>query len=146
VDNAPSWNTPAWGAQPWEPPSHPVNFGAAGGGGNAPADNRRRNRRAWLGVFAGVVVVLIALGITGFWKPGFFVTKVFDQSAQQDAVKNILTTTFATPGVESVSCPAKQEVKAGTTFQCTAKISGQDRQVTITVTDSAGNYQVSAPS
>ena len=95
-------------------------------------------------VLGAVVVVLIALGVTGFWKPGFFVTKIFDVTAQQAAIKEVLTTSLGTPAVESVSCPADQKVKAGNTFQCTVKVAGQEKKVTITVKDSDGNYEVSS--
>ncbi|TNC25450.1 DUF4333 domain-containing protein [Amycolatopsis alkalitolerans] len=132
--------------QPGYPPQQQYQqpyYGQQPPGFGAPAPQRKgRGTLLWI-VGGVVVVVLVALGITGFVTPGFFVTKVLDQTAVQDGVKQTLSTYGVT--ADSVSCPAKQEVKAGTTFTCTATVNGKQQQVTVTVLDTAGNYQVGRP-
>jgi len=44
-----------------------------------------------------------------------------------------------------VTCPADQEVKAGTTFDCSLQIDGQAKTVKITVKDDDGTYEVGVP-
>lgn len=99
-------------------------------------------------VVAAVVVVVAVVCVLGFFKPGFFVTTVLDQNAVQNGVKTVLSAQppkgYGQP-VSSVSCPAKQEVKAGGTFDCTAVVDGQRKTVTVTVKDSDGNYEVGQP-
>ncbi|MGI8417414.1 MAG: DUF4333 domain-containing protein, partial [Nakamurella sp.] len=48
----------------------------------------------------------------------------------------------------AASCPdaATTEVKAGNTFTCSVTIDGAQKNVTITVKDDAGTYEVSPPS
>jgi hypothetical protein len=115
-------------------------------GFGAPAAGKKKGggKLLWI-TLAVVVVVVAALGVTGFWMPGFFVTKVLDQSAVQNGVKDTLLKYDSSFKVDSVSCPAKQEVKAGNTFTCTATIGGKPQQITVTVQDSNGNYQVGRP-
>ncbi|WP_020673495.1 DUF4333 domain-containing protein [Amycolatopsis nigrescens] len=129
---------PGYGQQPGQfgPPGYPQQ--------PQPGGEKKSGKGLLIGVVA-LVVVLAALGVTGFWQPGFFVSKVFDTTAQQDAIKGILTDTYKIQGVQSVTCPDKQEVKADTTFDCTAMIGGQEQKVTIKVKDSDGNYEVGTP-
>ncbi|WP_236793020.1 DUF4333 domain-containing protein [Amycolatopsis sp. GM8] len=118
-------------------------YGQQPPGFGAPVEPRKGGMKL-LWIVAGVVIVVVAaLGITGFWMPGFFVTKVLDQSAVQDGVKQMLSTYGVT--ADSVSCPAKQAVKAGNTFTCTATVGGKQEQISVTVLDTDGNYQVGRP-
>lgn len=110
--------------------------------GQQPVSARKGGKLLWT-VIAALVAVVAALGITGFWKPGFFVTRVLDAGAVQDGVRDVLRT-YGSPA-DSVTCPPSQPVKAGTTFTCTAVIGGQRRKVTITVKDEDGKYEVGVP-
>ncbi|WP_436499326.1 DUF4333 domain-containing protein [Actinokineospora sp. HUAS TT18] len=112
--------------------------------GSAPA----KKGNAWVWILVTVVVLAVgAVGVLGFITPGWFNTKVFDQSAIQDGVKSILTDKYNIEKVESVTCPAKQEVKKGAQFTCTAKIAGEDKTINITVkTETNGEYEVAPPS
>lgn len=118
-------------------------YGQQSPGFGAPEPKRGGSGKLLWIVAAVVVVVIAALGITGFVVPGFFVTKVLDQSAVQDGVKQMLSR-YGDPA-DSVTCPADQEVKAGNVFTCSAVIGGTARQITVTVLDTNGNYQVSRP-
>ncbi|GAB3443563.1 DUF4333 domain-containing protein [Actinophytocola sediminis] len=78
---------------------------------------------------------------------GGFGARVFDEQALEgpDGVLSILVDDYAISDVESVDCPADQEVTVGSTFDCVAVIGGEERTVTITVLDDDGAYQVGAP-
>jgi hypothetical protein len=71
--------------------------------------------------------------------------KVFDTAAVQDSVKKIVTDDYRVAGVKDVTCPAKQEVKEGNTFDCAVSVGDAVKKVTVTVTDADGGYKVSAP-
>lgn len=133
----PQQQQPYYAQQPGQ-----YDYGHQGGFGTPVPRNGGGGKLLW--IITGVVVVVVAaLGITGFWLPGFFVTKVLDQTAVQNGVKQMLATYGVT--ADGVSCPAKQEVKPGSTFTCTATIGGKQQQVTVTVQDADGNYQVGHP-
>lgn len=117
--------------------------------GQQPATGEQgKNGKVVLIVIAAVIAVVGVVCVLGFVKPGFFVTTVLDQNAVQNGVKTVLSAQppkgYGQP-VSSVSCPAKQEVKAGGTFDCTAVVDGQRKTVTVTVKDSDGNYEVGQP-
>ncbi|HEY2766189.1 MAG TPA: DUF4333 domain-containing protein [Pseudonocardiaceae bacterium] len=106
---------------------------------------RRRSALPWIlsGVAAAVVVVMIV--VLGFIAPGFFTTTIFDQNAVQDGVQRILSDEYGQQA-QSVTCPADQEVRPGSTFTCQAVIDGARRNITITVKTDAGEYEVARPS
>lgn len=117
---------------------------------------QRKKGGAWLWIVIAVVVLAVgAVGILGFVAPGFFVTKVFDESALEgnNGVKKVLATYGITAEqVESVDCPAKQEVKKDSTFVCTVRIKdrpdgqAQDKAVDIKVLDEdQATYEVGQP-
>jgi hypothetical protein len=151
---------PQYGQQPGYPPQYgqypqqqqqpyygqqqpgQYDYGQASGFGTPVPKSKGGGKLLWI-VTGVVIVVVAALGVTGFWLPGFFVTKVLDQTAVQNGVKQMLATYGVT--ADSVSCPAKQEVKAGNTFTCTATVGGKQQQVTVTVQDAGGDYQVGHP-
>lgn len=69
----------------------------------------------------------------------------FDHAAVQDAVHKVLTANYKLENVRIVICPAKQLVKAGTKFHCTATIDGERRKILIKVTSDEGDYSVGRP-
>lgn len=80
--------------------------------------------------------------------PMFPRQKVLDEAALEgDAgVKKILIADYGVP-VESVDCPAEQEVETGNEFTCTVQLEGGsgEKQVDITVVDDNGRYEVGEP-
>jgi hypothetical protein len=70
--------------------------------------------------------------------------KIFDQAAVQDSVKRILTDDYKVEGITTVTCPAKQDVKEGSTFDCAVALADVVKKVTLTVTSDEGDYEVSA--
>ncbi|WP_424186186.1 DUF4333 domain-containing protein [Actinokineospora sp. G85] len=109
------------------------------------ASAKKSNAGIWIAVVA--VVLLVGVGaVLAFVAPGFANKTVFDQSAVQDGVKGILTGKYSVENVESVTCPADQEVRAGNKFTCEATIGGEKRTVSITVRTDDGEYEVAPPS
>jgi hypothetical protein len=116
---------------------------------------QQRKKKSSSLIWIAVAVVVLAAGavaILGFVTPGFFNKKVFDQSALQgdNGVKKVLISSYGVPKdqIQSVSCPANQEVKQGNKFQCTIKLGGdspKEQVVDITVRNDSGEYEVGTP-
>ncbi|EWC59114.1 hypothetical protein UO65_5605 [Actinokineospora spheciospongiae] len=111
----------------------------------APAEKKGGGAGIWIAVVA-VVLVAGVVAVLAFVTPGFANTKVFDQNAVQDGVKSILTGKYSVENVESVSCPADQEVKKDARFTCDVTIGGEQKKVNITVRSDEGEYEVAPPS
>lgn len=112
---------PQSGGFPQQPYGQPYpGYGAGGGGGyppqfggyGAPPSGGGGNKGLWIGLSVGLVVILAALGITGFWLPGFFLGKSDDAQAvaqqvvdavnQHDKAKlTALKCANADPGVQA---------------------------------------------
>jgi hypothetical protein len=65
--------------------------------------------------------------------------------AVQVSVTKILTDTYKIEGIKTVSCPAKQEVKQGSTFDCAVALGDVVKKVTLTITSDGGDYEVGTP-
>ncbi|WP_199442024.1 DUF4333 domain-containing protein [Umezawaea beigongshangensis] len=106
----------------------------------------QKKSSAVLWVVVALVVLLVGgFLVTGFVAPGFLKTKVFDTTSVQNGVVSILKNDYKIDDVESATCPAEQEVKPGATFECTAKVGGEDKKVKITVKTDDGEYEVGQP-
>ncbi|MBJ7400359.1 DUF4333 domain-containing protein [Mycolicibacterium sp.] len=95
-------------------------------------------------------LLLLAVLILGFWKPGFFVTTKLDVSKAQQGVQQILTdesSGYGAKNVSDVKCNNGQNptVKKGDNFTCEVSIDGTKRQVTVTFQDDKGTYEVGRP-
>jgi hypothetical protein len=128
------------GSQFGEPPAH------------ADAEQKGSKRTMAILVTLGllVVAILAAVGVTGFWKPGYFVTTKLDVDKAQQGVQNILTDQvngYGVKDVKDVKCNkgANPTVKKNDTFTCDATIDGQHKQVTVTFQDDSGTYEVGRP-
>jgi uncharacterized protein DUF4333 len=111
----------------------------------------KKSRGVILGVVGALAaVVIIVVGILGFWKPGFFMTTNLDVKAAQSGVQQILsdqTNGYGAKNVQDVSCNngANPKVVKGGTFDCEVSIDGTKRQVTVTFQDDSGTYEVGRP-
>ncbi|MUL78892.1 DUF4333 domain-containing protein [Mycolicibacterium sp. CBMA 226] len=110
---------------------------------------RPQRRRTAILIGAGVVVLVIAaVGITGFWKPGFFVTRQLNVSKVQEGVQHILTDPqagYGISGVSNVICNGGQNPSGdeGTRFTCDLIVAGGAKHhVDVVVVDDHGTYQV----
>lgn len=115
-------------------------------------DSGSKKSMAVIGGVVGVLaaVILIVVGVLGFWKPGFFVTTNLDVTAAQSGVEQILTDEtngYGAQNVEDVTCNdgANPKVEQGGTFDCEVSIDGTRRQVTVTFQDDDGTYEVGRP-
>ncbi|WP_433655434.1 DUF4333 domain-containing protein [Nocardia sp. CA-128927] len=98
----------------------------------------------------GLVIGLVVLGVVVI---GAIIALVLlltskdklDQSAVQDGVKKVLTDSYGIQDVSDVSCPSGQEVKVDATFDCSLKVSGEGKKVTIKITKDDGTYEVGRP-
>ncbi|WP_102145384.1 DUF4333 domain-containing protein [Mycobacterium hubeiense] len=101
-----------------------------------------------IGVLAAIIVAAVL--VMGFWKPGFFVTTKLDVEAAQSGVQQILTDEtngYGAKNVKDVKCNNGESptVKKGDTFTCEVSIDGTKRQVTVTFQDDDGTYEVGRP-
>ncbi|MCV7281037.1 DUF4333 domain-containing protein [Mycolicibacterium flavescens] len=120
---------------------------------NAPGSEESSKRS--LKVIGGVIgalaaVIIAAVLVLGFWKPGFFVTTKLDIDAAQTGVQQILTDEangYGAKNVQDVKCNDGQNptVERGATFNCEVSIDGTKRQVTVTFQDDDGTYEVGRP-
>jgi hypothetical protein len=139
-------NQPQYGQQPgqYDPNQQFTPYSSTDAGS-------KKSMGAILGVVGALVaVVLIVVGVLGFWKPGWFVTTNLDIKAAQSGVQQILsdqTNGYGAKNVQDVSCNngANPKVVKGGTFDCEVSIDGTKRQVTVTFQDDSGTYEVGRP-
>jgi Domain of unknown function (DUF4333) len=103
---------------------------------------------AILGVLAAIIVAAVL--VLGFWKPGWFMTTKLDVNKAQAGVQQVLTDEtngYGAKNVKDVKCNNGQSptVKKGDTFNCEVSIDGTKRQVTVTFQDDSGTYEVGRP-
>ena len=123
-----SYGNQNYGAQGYGTPSYAGADAGQGGAGypslpEAPAATKKSKLPLILGIV--VVLVAIAVGVLGFYKPGFFVTKVFDSAALQTGVTKILTQDYGLANVTGVNCGQNIKVTQGATFTCSANVDGK---------------------
>ena len=95
-------------------------------------------------------LIVAAVLILGFWKPGFFVTTKLDVNSAQSGVQQILSDEadgYGAKNVKDVKCNNGQSptIKKDDTFNCEVSIDGTKRQVTVTFQDDDGTYEVGRP-
>lgn len=161
---APGQQAPGWGqqpgARPWGAPGQPVQPAPGWGGqqpggaqpwgapanawqqpGGAPPPNGK-SKLPWILGGVGLVVVLAIVGILA---ATMFGGKVLDTESTQAGIAKVLTESYGAGQVGDVQCPSDQKVEAGHSFTCAVTVDGQFREVTVTVTDDNGTYEVGRP-
>ena len=141
---------PGYGQQPqygqYPPPQQQPQYGQQPGrydygrpsGFGAPTGGKKRGT-LWAIIGGVVVVIAAAVLVTGLWAPGwFYLNKVFDHTAVENAVRS-------QKGATSATCPADQPVKAGSTFTCQVTVGGKQQSVQIKVQDNDGTYSIGDP-
>jgi hypothetical protein len=136
----PQYGQPPYGGQQFPPY-----------GSTQSADGSKKSTGMILGIVGGLLVLIIVIvAVTGFWKPGFFVTTKLDVNAAQTGVAQILgdeANGYGAKNVKDVTCNngASPTVKKGDTFDCEVSIDGTKRRVTVTFQDDKGTYEVGRP-
>jgi hypothetical protein len=149
---APQYGQPPYG-QPGQPQyGQPGQYGAPQYGQLPPEEGAANKSKAALVTILGVLaaLVVIAVLILGFWKPGFFMTTKLDVNKAQQGVQQILTDQangYGAKNVQDVKCNNGQNptVRKGDTFTCEVSVDGTKRQVTVTFQDDKGTYEVGRP-
>jgi len=149
------YGQPQYGQQPGQygqPSQQPNQYGQYS---PYPAPGAEEGSKRSLAVVGGIIGVLAAIVVAavlvlGFWKPGFFVTTKLDVNAAQTGVQQILTDEtngYGARNVQDVTCNDGQSptVRKGDTFNCEVSIDGTKRQVTVTFQDDDGTYEVGRP-
>ena len=144
---------PQYGQYPqqpgYPPPGQPGQYAPYGQPGMEEA--AKKSTRATAAILGSLgAVLLAALLILGFWKPGFFVTTTLDVNKAQQGVQQILTDEaggYGAKNVNDVRCNNGQNptVRKGDTFNCEVSIDGTKRQVTVTFQYDKGTYEVGRP-
>jgi len=143
----PQYGQQPGGGYPQGGPQQAQQYGQQPGGfpgGMGQQGPKRSNAPVWIGVILAVVLVG-GFAILGFVAPGFLNTTTFDESAVNRDVQGVLTDNYKIEGVESVNCPAGQEVAVNSSFDCDVTIGGKQQKVTLTVKSEDGHYEVSQP-
>ncbi|WP_082468806.1 DUF4333 domain-containing protein [Sciscionella sediminilitoris] len=119
-----------------------------GQGGQPPFGQQPKpkgNTRIW-GLVTLVVVVIAVLAVLLFAWPGWLNTKVFDKAKMEQDVQSVLVDKYKIDGAKDVSCPGDQAVEQGNTFDCQVTVNGDQKKVTIKVSDAgSATYDVSQP-
>lgn len=143
---------PPWSRQPGGQDRYPEREGQAwhhqgddqgwhqqGWSPGPPPSPRRRSLPL---VVAGVAVLVLAVvGVLGFWRPGYFVIRVFDHVALEQGVAQVLRVNYGHE-VSDVSCATSVRVVVGSRFTCDATVDGVRQPVPVTVTSRQGDYEV----
>lgn len=120
----------------------PTQYGGLGAFGAEP-EKKPKSKKPVL--IAGVAVLVLAIGGGAAWLLGAFRGDVLEQQSLQDGVTKVLNESYGEPDVKNAQCPANQAAQNGTTFDCTVKIGGQDKKVTVRVLNDRPEYEVGAP-
>ena len=145
----PQYGQPQYGQPQYGQPGQTGQYGAFPPHGGE--DGSKRSMKVLGGVVGALLVVLLlVIGVLGFWQPGFFVTTKLDVNAAQSGVQQILTDEsngYGAQNVRDVKCNNGQspEVREGATFECEVSIDGTKREVTVTFQDDDGTYEVGRP-
>ncbi|WP_330181061.1 DUF4333 domain-containing protein [Nocardia sp. NBC_01503] len=122
----PGWDQQQPGGQQWPQPQTP-----------------KKKTGLIIGIVAAVVVVLGAI------VAGVVVLTAKDQldnKAVATGVQKVLKDSYGIEDVQDVNCPSGQKVEVDKTFDCTLKVGGEAKKVTIKVTKDDGTYEVGRPS
>ncbi|MGO1053449.1 DUF4333 domain-containing protein [Crossiella sp. CA198] len=98
----------------------------------------------------GVLLVTAALAgcagpSRGATPPGTPPVPVFEQDRLEFAVRSVLVDKYEVTGLEMVRCPGRQPIEDARVFSCLAVLSGQSKQVRVTVRGASGTFEVDRP-
>ncbi|BBY56530.1 DUF4333 domain-containing protein [Mycobacterium koreense] len=116
----------------------------------ATKERRFGGKKRRVALLTVVGVAAIALGVLGFWKPGFLITRQLDVHDAESGVRQVLsdpTLGYGAGDVTDVHCNDGKNpvIKQGSTFTCEATVAGAKRTVEIKFADDRGGYWVGTP-
>lgn len=117
-------------------------YGGLGAFGGEPQKPKASKKTLLIGGIAAAVVIA---GGVGAWLLGAFAGDSLDQKSVQDGVVRVLNEHYGEPDVKNAECPSGQPVENGTTFDCSIKLSGQQKKVTVRVLNTTPEFEVGAP-
>ena len=62
-----------------------------------------------------------------------------------NGVSKVVAESYGAKGLTDIHCPDREPIQIMNTFTCTFRIAGEASEVTVTVTDSDGSFEVSRP-
>ncbi|MCT6736590.1 DUF4333 domain-containing protein [Rhodococcus qingshengii] len=71
--------------------------------------------------------------------------RYLDGIAVAKGVSKIVTESYGAKNLTDTHCPDSEPIQIMNTFTCTVRIAGEASEVTVTVTDSDGTFEVSRP-
>ncbi|MFI5775611.1 DUF4333 domain-containing protein [Nocardia sp. NPDC051570] len=123
---------PQWSGQPqpsWDQQQPPA----------VPPKKSRKGLFIALGAAVVVVIVAVVLAVV------LLGSDKLDNKAVQDGVQKVLKDSYGIDDVQGVSCPSGQKVQVGKAFECTLKVGGEQKKVTVKITKDDGTYEVGRP-
>ncbi|GAB3885807.1 DUF4333 domain-containing protein [Kibdelosporangium lantanae] len=88
-----------------------------------------------------VLVVLSLVAVAGC---GSNRQMVLDGKTVEQGVTTVLVEKYEIDASD-VRCPDNEEIKVGNMFDCSVKVSGQPKKVTLTIQDDKGTYDIGYP-
>ncbi|MEV6067187.1 DUF4333 domain-containing protein [Nocardia sp. NPDC052001] len=123
----PGWDQSQPGGQQWPQPQ--------------PATKKKT------GLIIGIALaVLVVLGAIVAGVVVLTAKDQLDNKAVATGVQKVLKDSYGIEDVQDVSCPSGQKVEVDKTFDCSLKVGGEAKKVTIKVTKDDGTYEVGRPS
>ncbi|GAA2813636.1 DUF4333 domain-containing protein [Crossiella cryophila] len=81
----------------------------------------------------------------GATPPGKPAVPVFDQDRLEFGVRSVLVDRYEVTGLDIVRCPSGQPIEDARIFSCLAVLSGESKQVRVTVRGANGTFEVDRP-
>ncbi|MCM6775466.1 DUF4333 domain-containing protein [Nocardia sp. CDC159] len=106
-----------------------------------PAGPRKSKKGLFIALGAAVVVIVVAVVLAVV----LLGSDKLDNKAVQDGVQKVLKDSYGIDDVQDVSCPSGQKVEVGKTFDCSLKVGGEAKKVTVKITKDDGTYEVGRP-
>ncbi len=138
------WGQPPQGQQQWGGQPQPDQSGQQWGQ-QEPQLTVTPAKKSRKGVIFGGVGVLVVVVVAVVLAFVFLGSDKLDNKAVQDGVQKVLKDSYGIDDVESASCPSGQKVEVGATFNCTLKVGGEQKKVTVKITKDDGTYEVGRP-
>ncbi|MBF6331384.1 DUF4333 domain-containing protein [Nocardia transvalensis] len=104
-----------------------------------PAKKSKKGLFIALGAAVVVIVVAVVLAVV------FLGSDKLDNKAVQSGVQKVLKDSYGIDDVQDVNCPSGQKVEIGKTFDCSLKVGGEQKKVTVKITKDDGTYEVGRP-